>query len=55
MAFWNAPCENHAEMAVKTAMEIELLGDELEKEMEQRGLPKSKIWYRCKHWYMYCW
>ena len=45
MAFWNAPlpCENHAEMAVKTAMEIELLGDELEKEMEQRGLPRVKF------------
>ena len=26
MAFWNAPlaCENHAEMAVKSAIEIEL-------------------------------
>lgn len=45
MAFWNAPlpCENHAEMAVKTAIEIELLGDELEKEMEQRGLPRVKF------------
>ena len=45
MAFWNAPlpCDNHAEMAVKTAMEIELLGDELEKEMEERGLPRVKF------------
>jgi len=45
MAFWNAPlpCENHAEMAVKTAIEIELLGDELEKEMEQLGLPRVKF------------
>jgi len=45
MAFWNAPipCDNHAEMAVKTAIEIELLGDELEKEMEQRGLPRVKF------------
>ena len=45
MAFWNAPlpCENHAEMAVKTAIEIELLGDELEKEMEERGLPRVKF------------
>ena len=45
MAFWNAPlpCENHAEMAVRTAMEIELLGDELEKEMEERGLPRVKF------------
>ena len=45
MAFWNAPlpCDNHAEMAVKTAIEIELLGDELEKEMEERGLPRVKF------------
>ena len=45
MAFWNAPlpCENHAEMAVKTAIEIELLGDELEKEMEEHGLPRVKF------------
>ena len=45
MAFWNAPlpCENHAEMAVKTAIEIELFGDELEKEMEERGLPRVKF------------
>ena len=45
MAFWNAPlpCENHAEMAVKTAIEIELLSDELEKEMEQLGLPRVKF------------
>ena len=45
MAFLNAPlpCENHAEMAVKTAIEIELLGDELEKEMEERGLPRVKF------------
>ena len=30
MAFWNAPlpCENHAEMAVKTAIEIELLKEQ---------------------------
>ena len=45
MAFWNAPtpCENHAEMAVKTAIEIELLGDELEKQMEELGLPRVKF------------
>ena len=44
MAFWNAPLHARtAEMAVKTAMEIELLGDELEKEMEQRGLPRVKF------------
>ena len=36
MAFWNAPipCDNHAEMAVKTSIEIELLGDELEEKMK---------------------
>ena len=45
MAFWNAPvpCENHAEMAFKTAIEIELLGDELEKEMQELGLPRVKF------------
>ena len=45
MAFWNAPtpCKNHAEMAVKTAIEIKLLGDELEKQMEQLGLPRVKF------------
>lgn len=45
MAFWNAPvpCDNHAEMAVKTAIEIELLGDELEQEMEKLGLPRVKF------------
>ena len=45
MAFWNAPipCENHAEMALKTAIEIELLGDELEKEMQELGLPRVKF------------
>ena len=45
MAFWNAPipCDNHAEMAVKTAIEIELLGDELEIEMEKLGLPRVKF------------
>lgn len=45
MAFWNAPlpCKNHAEMAVKTAIEIELLGDELEKQMEELGLPRVKF------------
>ena len=45
MAFCNAPipCDNHAEMAVKTAIEIELMGDELEKEMEKLGLPRVKF------------
>ncbi len=45
MAFWNAPipCENHAEMAVKTSIEIELLGDELEEKMKDMGLPRVKF------------
>ena len=45
MAFWNAPiaCENHAELAVKTAIEIELLGDELEQEMKELRLPRVKF------------
>ena len=45
MAFWNAPipCDNHADMALKSAIQIELLGDELEKEMEKLGLPRVKF------------
>ena len=45
MAFWNAPifCLNHAEMAVKTSIEIELLGDELEEKMKDMGLPRVKF------------
>jgi len=40
MAFWNAPlpCENHAEMGVKTAIEIELLTEELNKQLKEDGL-----------------
>ena len=39
MAFWNAPldCPNHAEMAVKSAMEIELLTEEMNKELKEQG------------------
>jgi len=45
MAFWNAPipCKNHAEMAVKTSIEIELLGDALEEKMKDMGLPRVKF------------
>ena len=45
MAFWNAPidCENHAEMAVKTSIEIELLGDQLEEKMKDLELPRVKF------------
>ena len=47
MAFWNAPlpCENHAEMAVRTAIEIELVCEELNQELQEKGLdlPLVKI------------
>ena len=40
MAFWNAPlpCENHADMAVKSAMEIEYLTEQMNKEIKEEGL-----------------
>ena len=40
MAFWNAPldCPNHAQMALKTAMEIELLTERMNREIEEEGL-----------------
>ena len=47
MAFWNAPlpCENHAEMAVRTAIEMELVCEELNQELQEKGLdlPLVKI------------
>ena len=45
MAFWNAPlpCENHADAAVKTAVEILEAADELIKELEDQGLPRIDI------------
>ena len=45
MAFWNAPlpCENHAEMAVKSAIEIEEKTNELKKEYDSRGLPDINV------------
>lgn len=45
MAFWNAPlpCTNHAEMAVKSAVEIEEEIRELQKEYEDRGLPPINV------------
>ena len=45
MAFWNAPlpCENHAEMAVKSAIEIELKTNELQKKYEEEGLPPINV------------
>jgi adenylate cyclase len=45
MAFWNAPipCPNHAEMAVKSAMEIEDATKELQKHYEDMGLPTIRV------------
>jgi adenylate cyclase len=45
MAFWNAPlpCENHAEMAVSAAMEIEDATRELQKHYEEMGLPPINV------------
>ena len=45
MAFWNAPldCENHAELAVKSAKEISEKADELIKELEDMGLPRIDV------------
>ena len=45
MAFWNAPlpCENHADMAVKTAIEIVEAADELIAELEEQGLPRIDV------------
>jgi adenylate cyclase len=45
MAFWNAPldCPNHADMAVKTAIEIEAKTDELRKKYTEQGLPPINV------------
>ena len=45
MAFWNAPlpCNNHAEMAVKSAIEIEEEVNELKRIYEDRGLPDIRV------------
>ena len=45
MAFWNAPlpCENHAEMAVKSAIEIEEKTNELKAIYKERGLPDINV------------
>jgi len=45
MAFWNAPlpCSNHAEMAVKSAIEIEEKTNELKGIYEERGLPDINV------------
>ena len=45
MAFWNAPlpCENHAEMAVKSAIEIEKKTNELKRIYKDRNLPDINV------------
>jgi len=45
MAFWNAPlpCDNHAEMAVKSAIEIEAKTNELKGIYKERGLPDINV------------
>jgi len=45
MAFWNAPldCPNHAEMAVKSAIEIEIKTDELRRRYSEQGLPAINV------------
>ena len=45
MAFWNAPldCENHAEMAVKTAIQCAEETDKIKAEFKERGLPDINI------------
>ena len=45
MAFWNAPlpCKNHADMAVRTAVEIVEAADELIAELEEKGLPRIDV------------
>ena len=45
MAFWNAPldCEDHAEMAVKTAVECAEETKRLKQDFKERGLPDINI------------
>ena len=45
MAFWNAPlpCPNHAQMAVKSAIEIEAKTNELKEKYSERGLPPINV------------
>ena len=45
LAFWNAPldCENHAEMAVKTAIECAEETDKIKTEFREKGLPDINI------------
>ena len=45
MAFWNAPleCNDHADKAIDTAVEIIEAADELIKELEEQGLPRIDV------------
>ena len=45
MAFWNAPlpCENHAEMAVKTSIECAVETEALKQSFMDKGLPEINI------------
>ena len=45
MAFWNAPldCPNHADMAIKTAIEIEAKTNELRQKYSDQGLPPINV------------
>ena len=45
MAFWNAPlpCEDHADKAVQTSLEICEAADELIQQLEDQGLPRIDI------------
>lgn len=45
MAFWNAPlpCENHADAAVRAAMQIEEKTNELKEVYKSRGLPDINV------------
>ena len=45
MAFWNSPlpCDEHAEMAVQSAIEIEKETNELKRIYNQRGLPDINV------------
>jgi len=45
MAFWNAPldCDNHAEMAVRTAIECGVETEALKQSFKEKGLPEINI------------
>ena len=45
MAFWNAPlpCDNHADMAIKTSIEIIEATKELNEELKPLGLPPINV------------